>query len=112
MTQLDEALAEVWTETSVVHEPTAFSAAVLERMARRRALSELLIAATLAVAVLAVAMALGPVLGRETGLLDTILTAPPVVSSLVTIAAGLGAVSILRSRSVIERGFWSLGLGR
>lgn len=112
MTQLDEALAEVWKATRADHASVAFSAAVLERLAVRRVVSEVLVAATIAFAVLAVAMALGPALGTEAGLLYQILNASPVPTSLVIIAAGFGAVPILRNWTEIERGFWSLGLSR
>ncbi len=112
MAKLDDALAEIWDATCVADAPAAFSAAVLERVARRRTMREMAMAAVIAVAVWAVALALGPVLIADAGLVSTALSAPPVMASLAIIAAGLGLFAALRVRGAVERGFWSLGLLR
>lgn len=112
MSDLNEALAEVWDATAVDAEPAAFNAAVLERVARRRALHELGFAALIAVAVWAIASALGPVIAGFAAPLAALIAAPPVVIALVVVGASLGLLALMRWRFRIDAGFWTLGLRR
>ena len=112
MTKLDAALNDIWDATAVHEGSAAFNAAVLERVARRRALRELMMAAVIAVAVWAVALGLGPVLGAQAQVLAGAATEQTVMASLAVIAAGLGLFAALSMRSAVERGFWTLGLLR
>lgn len=112
MSDLDKALSEVWGATTVEAQPAAFNAAVLERIARRRALHELGVAALIAVAVWAVASALDPVIASFASPLGQLITATPVVTALVLVGGGLGLLALMRSKFRIEAGFWTLGLRR
>ena len=112
MSKLDAVLEEIWDRTTVADAPAAFNAAVLERLARRRTLQEVAMAAVIAVAIFAVALGLGPALAAEDGLLAGAILRQPVTASLAIIACGLGVFAALRMFSAIERGFWSMGLLR
>ena len=112
MTKVDDVLSEVWAATSDAPAPLAFNAAVLERIARRRALTDIAFAAMLAFAVWAVAMALGPALAAQAGLLNAILTTPAVLYSLQIVVTGLAVVYAMRNMPVIRRSVWPLVLRR
>jgi ferric-dicitrate binding protein FerR (iron transport regulator) len=112
MSDLDKALADVWDATAVEDEPAAFNAAVLERIARRRALHELGFAALIAVAVWAIASALGPAVAGFAAPLAQMINTTPVVTVIVLVGAGLGLIAVMRGRFKVEPGFWSLGLRR
>lgn len=112
MSDLDKALAEVWDATAVEDEPAAFNAAVLERIARRRAFHELGFAALIAVAVWAIASALGPATAGFAAPLAQLINATPVLTAIVLVGAGLGLFVLIRGGFKVEPGFWSLGLRR
>ena len=112
MTKLDGALDEIWTATKVVDASAAFNAAVLERIARRRVLKEMAMAAVIAVAVWAVSLGMGEVLSSEAGLSNRAFSEAWILASCGVVATGLALFAALRMGRGIERGFWSLGLLR
>lgn len=110
MSDLDRALGEIWDATSVDETPVSFNAAVFERVAMRRARGELGVAAIIAIAVWAVASALGPAFSAIASPLGQLMSTAPMAIALGLMTAGLGAVALVRWRSWIAPAFWMVGL--
>ncbi len=110
MSDLDDALAQVWEQTSVDTAPLAFNAGVFEQIARRRARLELGVAALIAVAVWAVAMALGPLLMRVMTQMGVLIVSAPVLIAMGMVGAGIGLVALMQVRRRVDRDWWTLGL--
>ncbi len=97
MTRLDNALADVWQETSSAPADLEFNVAVLERIARHRARSEIGVAAVIALAVWASALLLAPSVSTVVAQLGQGLAGAPVLLSF-SISAGVLAVLWLTRR--------------
>lgn len=100
MRNLNEALAEVWEETQVDTVDADFNSLVFEKVARRRAIRELGVAALIATAVWAIAWALGPVLASVWQPLNLVATASPVLLGTGLVAGGLGLWLVLQQKLV------------
>jgi len=100
MSNLDDALAEVWTATSVDQPGAAFRAGVLERIAKRRMRADAGVAFAIALALTAIAWAAAPLSSVFAAALSQAVAAEPVMTAAGVIAVGL-AVLVWRRRPAL-----------
>ena len=113
MTRPDDALADVWQETSSAPVDLKFNAAVLERIAIHRARSEMGVAAMIALAVWAATLLLAPGVSTVLAGLGRELADAPVLLAF-SIAGGVLSVLWLSRRQFgfSQRVFRSMRLMR
>ncbi len=99
MNNLDAVLAEVWDETAIQSAQSAFNVPVLEKIARRKAASELGFGAVLAIAVWSIALLLGPMVTQTLIQSESLFTRDPILIASGLIAAALALPVLIQHRA-------------
>lgn len=101
MTDLDDALGEVWAATAVERGDAAFRAGVLERIARRRMREEAGFALAIALALTAIAWAAAPFASVLAAAVSAVVGSEPVMMTAGVIAVGLAVLEWRRRSTAI-----------